>query len=134
MNTKDILRHDDRACEIIQLAGECYGLIFDEIIGFENGTFTDKFTKESVDCTTYVVSFWNLQHQLYVQGSLLLLHGSFSIPAANFCSGWLVFEDSDYPEIRFLRQANEAIVFTGVYSREDLVKMNNALWAKGKEV
>ena len=113
---------DVRVTEILNKVEESLGLIFVEFIASEDGAFTDHYTKESVDSSTFVCSFWHLQQQMYIQGTMLLLHGSFSISAANYCSGWLVFEDAQLPEIRFIRGADEAIVFTNAYTREQLVR------------
>jgi hypothetical protein len=122
---------DVRVIELLNKVEETVGLIFVEFIDSEDGEFTDHHTKESVDSSTFVCSFWHLQQQRYVQGTLLLLHGSFSIPAANYCSGWLVFEDSEFPEIRYIRGADEAIVFTSAYTREQLIRAKERKFMNG---
>lgn len=112
---------DPRVNEVIKVAEANCSLAFNEIVGFEKGEFTDKFLGETIPCTTYVLSFVD-PGGTFVTGELLMLDGSFSIRSANYCAGWLVFPDKELPEIRFIRNSDEAIVFTGVYTREQLVR------------
>ena len=121
MNSEVELPTDNsQILNMIRTAEESFGLIFANFIESANSVFTDHHTKETVPCTSCLISFWHLQAQQYVQAGVIVLHGTFSIASANYCSGWLVFENADFPEVRFLRYANQATVFDGVYNRSQL--------------
>lgn len=118
-----IQEEDERVDQIIKKVEASYGLSLIEIAGYQSGDFVDRFTQERVDTDCYRLVFENASGD-EIWAGIVLLNGSFTIPAANYCSGWLAFDKDEFPEIRFLRHSNEAIVFCADnrYTREQLLR------------